>query len=80
MSKQLLKDKEKFMLEGALGYARRICDKIEDKTTVEEINQMVQNDVGAISGALSSHCKQGLMFAGMECGLFEDHLPQSDKS
>jgi hypothetical protein len=76
---QAQKRKERYRLEGALGYTLRIAQKVEDKATVEEISKLVQSDFERISASLSRHLKEDLMFAGFEVGLFEDHLTQSNK-
>jgi hypothetical protein len=49
------KNKERFRLEGCLGYALRIAQKLEDKeiTSIEELTNLIEEDFKKISASLS---------------------------
>ncbi len=66
--------RERFMLEGAIGYIAHINQKIQNKEfkTVEEIYEKLNNDGMSASGALSLHLENALKNAGFATGLLED--------
>lgn len=70
------KRRERYLLEGALGYCLRIAEKLDGKVSIEELNKAVQEDFTAVSAALSRHCQSDLKIAGFEVGLFEDTLKE----
>jgi hypothetical protein len=74
---ELERSKEKYRLEGALGFALRIAQKIESKATIEDLSKLVQNDFERISASLSRYSLEDLKSAGFETGLFEDQIAES---
>jgi hypothetical protein len=66
------RNRERYRLEGALGYCLRIAEKIESKVSIDELNKGVQEDFERVSAALSRHCRDDIKNAGFEVGLFED--------
>ena len=78
---QSQKNKERYRLEGALGYAIRIAQRIQNKTAnnSEEISEIINADFKDMSSALSFHCKDNLVSAGFAVGLFDDELTQKAK-
>lgn len=70
------KKKDRYRLEGALGYALRIAEKIDNKTitSIEELNQVIDVDFRGISSSLARHCRDDLKIAGCDVGLFDDSL------
>lgn len=66
--------KERFMLEGALGYIAHLNQEIRkgNLKTIEEISNRLNDDGLTASGALSLHLEQALKIAGFETGLFSE--------
>ena len=84
---QAQKNKERYRLEGALGYALRIAKKVQDKEvkSLEELEQIIGEDWKGISAGLAFHCCEDLKNAGFAVGLFDDRLtrtaePQQNKN
>jgi hypothetical protein len=80
MEKQSLR--ERFMLEGAIGYIVNLFQQIDQGNlkTVEEIKGKLSEDGERASGALSCHLEAALKTAGFATGFLDDDVKQQKEA